>query len=133
MGKTERDIERPFPFHHLRKRLATDGRLQRVLHIGNAHVQAARAHYIAIDGEFQVRLPRYIENADVGNARNLVQNAAAASLAFFSNSSRSGTDNLDRILPLHARQRFHHVVANGLREIPVDSYDRTIEFARSWH
>ena len=96
-GPANRDVERAFAFDHLREGLAADGRLQRVLHVGDADVP--QGALFAIDGELEIRLALDRKDADAFDARHVLHAAVRTCLASRSSSSRSGPKILIEFSP----------------------------------
>ena len=116
----QRDVELLLALDHRRNRLAAHRRFD-----DRQHVVVARPvglALVAIDGELQVRLALDAEDAHVLDAVDVFQDdlqSIRQPLQFV----EVGSDDLDRVVALNAGQRFHDVVADVLREVPIDADD----------
>ena len=117
-GPANRDIERLFSFDHLRDVFAADGCLYDVMNVGHADVP--QRTFLTIDRQFDVALPADTVQADVLHAGHVDQRGKDLIPDFFQ-LVEIGAHDLDRVLSLHAREHFQHVIANHLRKVPVDA------------
>ena len=75
---------------------------------------------VQVNAELQIGLALDVEDADVLDARN----GAQPILDLFRQALQLvqvGSEDLDGIIALDARQRLHDVVADVLREVPIDA------------
>ena len=123
----------------MREGLAADGALDGRLDVGRAHPPILAL--VAIDFELQVRLPHDMEDAHVLDALDLL---SVVGIAFFESVFQLfgkplkllqvRPDDLDRVVSLDAGEAFRDVIADVLREIPIDPRQVAMqEFAHGLH
>ncbi len=119
------DVEGLLALDHLCERLAAHRGLDGVLDVLDADVPALAL--LSINGELEVGLALDAEDAGVLHSGHLVEDGLGI-LGEFLQHLKVWTDDLDRVVALDARERLHDVVADILREIPVDAGQQPIEF-----
>ena len=85
-----------------------------------------RRAFAPIDWELEIRLPLNAEDAgvfDAGHAAEFILDFARQYLQ----PIEVGAEHLDRVLAFDAGERFHDVIADRLREIPIDAGEMQIQ------
>src|SRR5207247_2818245 len=89
-------------------------------HAHNAWKDSVSGGSLAIDTHEQVGLTEFCEDAEVGDALNRSHDFGHTIRRRFE-VLQIASEQLDRVLALHTRHCFFHVILNGLREVVIDS------------
>ena len=110
-GEPQHDVIELLPFHHLRKSPAADRHLHDTFNV--VYVEPVASAGLAVDCDLKIRSPKHAEQPHVFDAGNTLQHAGDP----ISHRFKLGqivAEKLDRVGPLHPRERLFHIVADEL-------------------